>query len=268
MFSLIRKVIDNYHYVSYELSDPRTRDTSIMCSPLLVIVLAIVYYKFVKRWGPAFMESRQPYNIKSILIWYNLVQVAISACITYKVLVKVYVTGHYSLSCERIPTVETPEEKEIMLYIWLYYLTKIIDLLDTVFFILRKNYRQVTFLHLYHHIGMIFLGFIGYTYVPGGHGVLLVGVNSMVHTFMYFYYFLSVINDQYKKSIWWKKHITQLQIIQFFVIIVHFGQVFFRDDCGYPKWVCCLVIPNNVLIMYLFSKFYYDNYIQKKPKSE
>jgi len=35
--------------------------------------------------------------------------------------------------------------------VWLYYIAKITELLDTVFFVLRKKQRQISFLHLYHH---------------------------------------------------------------------------------------------------------------------
>ena len=39
-----------------------------------------------------------------------------------------------------------------MTYIaWLYYINKYIELLDTVFFVMRKKWNQVTFLHVYHH---------------------------------------------------------------------------------------------------------------------
>ena len=34
---------------------------------------------------------------------------------------------------------------------WLYYINKYIELLDTIFFVMRKKWNQVTFLHVYHH---------------------------------------------------------------------------------------------------------------------
>ncbi len=34
---------------------------------------------------------------------------------------------------------------------WVFYFSKFIELLDTVFFVLRKKNNQITFLHLFHH---------------------------------------------------------------------------------------------------------------------
>lgn len=51
--------------------------------------------------------------------------------------------------------------------VWFYYMCKLIELLDTVFFVLRKKQNQVTFLHVYHHTMMPFAGFIGTKYLGG-----------------------------------------------------------------------------------------------------
>ena len=52
--------------------------------------------------------------------------------------------------------------------IWWYFISKHIELLDTLIFVLRKQYRQVTFLHVYHHSTMPILWWIGVNWVPGG----------------------------------------------------------------------------------------------------
>ena len=51
---------------------------------------------------------------------------------------------------------------------WWYYFSKFIDFFDTLFFILRKKTKQVTFLHVYHHTTMPTLWWIGVKWVPGG----------------------------------------------------------------------------------------------------
>lgn len=57
--------------------------------------------------------------------------------------------------------------------VWLYFIVKIIDLLDTVFFVLRKKYNQISFLHVYHHAGMVMGGWGAVKYLPGGHVTFL-----------------------------------------------------------------------------------------------
>lgn len=74
----------------------------------------------------------------------------------------------------------------------------------------------------------------GFKYVGGGHTVYFGLMNTAVHTIMYFYYLLSIYNPEYKKSIWWKKYITQMQLVRLkntvkcFVVI----DLFLAAICG------------------------------------
>lgn len=51
---------------------------------------------------------------------------------------------------------------------YFYFLLKIVDLLDTIFFIMRKKNNQVTFLHVYHHAGMLMGGYVYLKLYSGG----------------------------------------------------------------------------------------------------
>lgn len=62
--------------------------------------------------------------------------------------------------------------------VWLYYMCKITELLDTVFFVLRKKQNQVSFLHLYHHTLMPICGFIGIKYFAGKYHSMAYGDGS------------------------------------------------------------------------------------------
>lgn len=129
---------------------------------------------------------------------------------------------------------------------------------------MRKKQNQVTFLHVYHHTGMQLLAWHSVKYLPGGHGAFMGSINCLVHIIMYFYYLLTAISPRYKGSVWWKKYLTQLQIIQFFAILVHW-LVLIPSDCGYPRFPIIIMVPQNLFMFCLFADFYYREYIRKKP---
>jgi len=52
--------------------------------------------------------------------------------------------------------------------LWWYFISKGVEYLDTVFFILRKKFNHISFLHVYHHCTMFTLWWIGIKWVAGG----------------------------------------------------------------------------------------------------
>lgn len=165
------------------------------------------------------------------------------------------------------------ERKNLERYMhFAFYINKILDLLDTVFFVLRKSYKQISFLHVYHHIMMVIGCYMILRYYgTGGHINTLGLVNSFVHTIMYFYYFLSALSPGIKASIWWKKYITISQIIQFVLLFTYASYIMvFSPDCGYPKFQLLVQMVQAVMMMYMFGNFYYKTYIlrsvQRKKK--
>lgn len=67
---------------------------------------------------------------------------------------------------------------QIMKISYYYFMLKVLDLLDTVFFILRKKNNQVTFLHIYHHAGMVVACYLYFKlYSGGGYGTVLGELN-------------------------------------------------------------------------------------------
>jgi hypothetical protein len=80
---------------------------------------------------------------------------------------------------------------------------------------------------------------------------------------MYFYYFLTSYKPELRQSIWWKKHITQLQLAQFTFLIFYFG-IPLLTECDYPKVLLLFALVQAVYMMLLFLDFYYKAYIKKK----
>lgn len=119
----------------------------------------------------------------------------------------------YSLLCEPVDFSSDREALIIANGCHTYFLLKVVDLLDTVFFVLRKKDKQISFLHLYHHTGMVILTWNATKFYPGGHSIFTGFVNSIIHVVMYSYYLASAFQPQYKNNLWWKKYITQMQIV-------------------------------------------------------
>ena len=115
----------------------------------------------------------------------------------------------------------------------IFYLQKYLEFWDTWFFLFRKSFRQVTFLHLFHHssitvvVGTIFpFDYNGDMYLP----ILL---NSANHALVYLHYLLATLGLQS----WWSPYITTLQLGQFLIIFLQSLIAYFRgSDCGSPDF--------------------------------
>lgn len=56
-----------------------------MSSPFPTLAICLTYAYFVKVIGPKIMENRKPYQLRQVLIWYNLFQVIYSSWLFYEV---------------------------------------------------------------------------------------------------------------------------------------------------------------------------------------
>nr|CAD7269424.1 unnamed protein product [Timema shepardi] len=134
-----------------------------------------------------------------------------------------------------------------------------------VFFVLRKKNNQISYLHLYHHTFMPVCSWIGVRFLAGGHGTLLGLINSFVHIIMYSYYLFAGLGPRFQKYLWWKKHLTTMQMVQFAILFVHSAQnlVF---DCNYPKVITVLLCVNSAYFFSMFGSFYRRTYSKGSSK--
>lgn len=96
---------------------------------------------------------------------------------------------------------------------YLYFAAKLTELLDTVFFVVRKKDSQISFLHLYHHTIMVIATWALLKYSPT-HTIIFTGfLNSLVHVFMYTYYGLAALGPNVAKYLTWKKYMTTFQLV-------------------------------------------------------
>lgn len=65
----------------YLFTDPRVKDWPMTQSPFPTLAICIFYAYFCKVLAPRWMENRKPFDLKQILIYYNLFQTLFSAWI-------------------------------------------------------------------------------------------------------------------------------------------------------------------------------------------
>ncbi|XP_017784812.1 PREDICTED: elongation of very long chain fatty acids protein 4-like [Nicrophorus vespilloides] len=265
MALLLKKLATNFCHAMNTLHDPRVEDWFLMRSLWSIVGISLLYLYVILDIGPKFMKNRKPFNIDKLMIFYNAAQIA--AC-TY-----IVVEGcrsalvNYDFLCAPVDYSNSPQAIHVARIVWFYFIVKITDLLDTVFFILRKKENQVSFLHVYHHWGMVALSWIFTKFVPGGYIMYIIVINSFVHIIMYGYYLLTAYNPEFKKSIWWKKHITQLQLLQFGILLAqHLQMLAFQPNCPVPTFLFFILIPQNLTIFSLFADFYFKAYIKPNLK--
>ncbi|KAL4709383.1 hypothetical protein ACJJTC_013672 [Scirpophaga incertulas] len=289
MSVILRGAVRLYYYLNEEIADPRTQEWYLMRTPWPGLCLMGLYLLVVFRWLPKHMSNRPAYDLRPIIAAYNIVQIIGCSYVVYKSLVLGWL-NHYSMVCQ--PVGQGPHGVSYAWHVcYMYFLIKVVDLLDTVnFFRLRKKQDQITFLHVYHHFGMVAVawGIVKWvtrtltrpefimckipTYLippasTGGHCTFLVTANSFVHIIMYMYYLLTIWDKSYKRSVWWKRHVTEIQIAQFSILFIHFLVLVMARDCGFPRQPAYILIPQNIFMVILFSDFYYRTYIKKSNKN-
>ncbi|XP_055631368.1 elongation of very long chain fatty acids protein 7 [Toxorhynchites rutilus septentrionalis] len=248
-----------------ENQDERTQDWFLSGSMTPLIMILVSYLYFCLYAGPRYMAKRKPFQLEKVLIGYNAIQVVLSMVLVWEGIQGGW-NGTYNFKCQPVDYTRSPTGMRMAGAVWLYYICKVVELLDTVFFVLRKRQRQVSFLHLYHHTLMPVCGFIGVKYFAGGHGSLLGLINSFIHVCMYAYYMLAAMGPKVQKYLWWKRYLTVMQIIQFIIVFYHTAQVQFQPSCAYPKSIAALLTLNAGIFIYMFSSFYVKSYTQKSQQ--
>ena len=85
-----------------------------------------------------------PYPIKFI---YNVSQIFLCAYMTIEAGFLAYRSGYSWVPCNAFNKVDPP----LANLLWLFYISKVWDFWDTIFIVLGKKWRQLSFLHVYHH---------------------------------------------------------------------------------------------------------------------
>ena len=177
-------------------------------------IAVIVFYLSSCYLGTSYMTGRNSLDIlKQLAVW-NLALALFSVYGTIRIVPHfLYKLSHMTFEesvCDSAATYFGAGAAGLA--VQLFILSKIPELFDTAFIILRK--KPLIFLHWYHHITVLLYCWNSYV-TESGAGIYFVAMNYTVHAIMYTYYYLHAIKRLPK---WFQSWIvTTLQILQMIV---------------------------------------------------
>jgi len=249
------------------IEDPRVKGWFLIDNEIGMVIISLSYIFFSMTWGPRLMKGRQPMQLKNVMIGYNAFQVIFS----FYMFIETGLCGwffDYNFRCQ--PCDYSYDDKPVRMtkVAHLYFLSKILDFADTVLFILRGKFSQVTNLHVIHHSCMFMFMWYGLHHTPGGHITFMGYLNTFVHTVMYSYYLLAAMGPRVRPYLWWKKYLTKLQLTQFVLIFIHTAQVLVFPCKGVPPSLAIWTLMYSFLFFALFINFYVKAYLFGSRKSK
>lgn len=150
---------------------------------------------------------------------------------------------------------------------WLFVLSKLPELGDTVFIVLRK--QPLIFLHWYHHITVLIYSWFSYTEYTASARWFIV-MNYFVHSVMYSYYALRALRFSPPRAI--SMLITGLQLTQMIIgcainVWAHnYLKMAGHSSCNISELNIKLSIAMYFSYFVLFARFFYKAYLSSDAK--
>ena len=156
-------------------------------------------------------------------------------------------------------------DPKIGLWTFLFILSKVAELGDTAFIVLRKS--PLTVLHVYHHASVLVFCWFMYT-TRHAYPVWFMILNSIVHSVMYSYYAVKAFGFRVPSKI--SQCVTFLQLAQFVIAINCTMYAFYLKSTGLECDIDFRGVART-LILYLsytvfFLNFFYQRYVKKGKK--
>jgi len=254
-----------YEFENFELTKWRLfigKYWSISIYASILYVLFIFSTKFL-------MRNREPFRLTGILTTWNIVLAVFSIVAFLRTLpeflhVLTSENGFHNSVCQW-----TSHNTATAFWSWLLLLSKMIELGDTVFVVLRK--QNLLFLHWYHHVTTLLSWWVMYeAYEPNQ--LWYVVMNSFIHGLMYSYYAIKALGLKVPRNC--AMMITFLQLAQmFFGIVVNvyaLNLMYYQDrESECQRGYFGLKVSFGIYVTYfiLFAHFFYTSYFKGSKKS-
>jgi len=160
--------------------------------PVLPFVI-VTMYMAICYFGSKIMKERKALDLRIPLAIWNAFLCTFSFIGMFRtvpyLLGAILSKSFEKTCCDRAP--ETWGQGPVGLWVMLFIFSKVPELMDTVFIVLRK--KPLIFLHWYHHVTVLLFCWNAYATMAST-GLYFVAMNYTVHALMYGYYCLQALN--------------------------------------------------------------------------
>jgi len=207
------------------------------------------------------MKDRKPYSLKWLLFVWNASLSALTMVMLYRVIPYCYRlwTEHSWIESICLHRHFGTDKGTSWTFAWMGY-TKVLELLDTVFLVLRK--KPVITLHWYHHSTVLLFTWASHVYAQTNVHIVFTTMNYIVHVLMYAYYAAAAVGVFFP----FPQILTVLQITQMVIGAIAAYQAGVCPEHELMWWAGVIMYASY---FYLFTKFFLEKYGDPKrdPKN-
>jgi len=250
---------------------PATAKLPLIASPTPVVLCCAGYLVVVGlgvlaiRWSKATPLAKDPFPLRVLVILHNSFLFALSALMCGGLITEA-IRNNYSLWKNKYD----PDEVAMARFIYIFYVSKLYEFGDTFIMLLKRNIRQITVLHIYHHSSISLIWWLIAYHAPGGEAYFSAALNSWVHVVMYLYYLLSAVigkdPSRRRKYLWWGRYLTMMQMGQFVINMIE-SRVITIGEPQYPVFLSNLLFYYMISLLALFANFYIQKYGKSRSNS-
>lgn len=187
-------------------------------------------------------------GLREAMLVYNILQVGFHMWIFIAFVRGMWARGRYPWGN---PARDDPSEFGLALLIWCHYQNKYVELFDTFFIVLRNKASQMTFLHVYQKILLIWAWFFVLRLdCATGDAYFGAAAHSAAQVVTYGYYLLALLGF----PVPWKRRVVEVHMAIFALCIAHAAYVFWRGNVPRGLAVAQFAVMTNLLV--LFTDFH------------
>ncbi|TPX72892.1 very-long-chain 3-oxoacyl-CoA synthase [Spizellomyces sp. 'palustris'] len=180
-----------------------------LMNPFHVLIIVLGYFAMVFG-GKTIMARMGKFEAKKLMLAHNLFLLTLSTYMSTAILREAWLRG-YSVFGNAAD--ESKNGWPMAKLIWVFYISKTFEFVDTFIMVLKKNNRQISFLHVYHHFSIFIVWWLVTYWAPNGEAYFSAALNSFIHVVMYGYYFCMGAGIRSVSFV--KRYITAMQMTQF-----------------------------------------------------